>query len=451
MAFAGTKKKKSKPTRTREKKSERPTFTKTKKVGAPDTKGPTAAELMSQGVDPGLAAGVVASRTPKKVGAPIVASKPVRPAGMPSFLTHTPSAGFGGAPPSIQTTGGGISDVQPDIIKGDIPPDTDGDGGTPPDTEKEKKFYIANVGKVNKRLYDYYQGLLKRMEHKEAIKSVKLKQIEDEWAEKNLKTLKETVTEKGLFGLPVGPLGILKGALQKPPYEKEFLGSAGAANILNQLEKIKGKTDKETAQLKQNYVNQIIEANPEGASKMFGIDLQYGNITPESFEKTLVSSNQGNKNFDMNYHKTVGAYWDVNAPQTQGDQESMANAFQQGNLKMTKANTLAIQQAVDAKSRMEDASNVGLDRIGGGQPATDPIDPDADPDKPYGNLTFDVYGRPIKKYDYTGGPEQLYLGGGWKKDGSFAGSPWGPNPHLPQFGPVPFKAGGIANFKPYGY
>lgn len=175
---------------------------------------------------------------------------------------------------------------------------------------------------------------------------------------------------------------------------------------------------------------------------MFGIDLQYGNITPESFEKTLVSSNQGNKNFDKNYYKTVGAYWDVNTPQTSGDQQSMANAFQQGNLKMTKANTLAIQRAVDAKSRMEDASNVGLDRIGGGQPATDPIDPDADPNKPYGNLTFDVYGRPITNYDYTGGPEQLYLGGGWKKDGIYAGYPWGPHT---------FKEGGIANFKPYGY
>ena len=51
--------KKSKPRRTTTKKSERPTFTKTKKVGAPDTKGPTAAELMRGGVDRGLAEGVV--------------------------------------------------------------------------------------------------------------------------------------------------------------------------------------------------------------------------------------------------------------------------------------------------------------------------------------------------------------------------------------------------------
>jgi len=72
---------------------------------------------------------------------------------------------------------------------------------------------------------------------------------------------------------------------------------------------------------------------------------------------------------------------------------------------------------------------------GGGEPTPDPNDPN----NPYGNLTFDVYGRPIKKYDYTGGPEQLYLRGGWKRDGQYIGSPWG------------FKSGGIANFKPYGY
>ena len=75
---------------------------------------------------------------------------------------------------------------------------------------------------------------------------------------------------------------------------------------------------------------------------------------------------------------------------------------------------------------------------GGGGTTPDPNDPT----NPYGNLTFDVYGRPIKKYDYTGGPEQLYLGGGWKRDGQYIGSPWGTH-H--------FKSGGIANFKPYGY
>jgi len=439
----------SKPTRTREKKSER-----TK--GAPDTSAPTAAELMSGGVDPGLAKAVTTYKAPKKpekkpfsgtvdigfgagqidprLAAGVGTTAPPSTVGTTGLVQGDPWVSTSGWTPDTGVGGLPLDGLPLDglPLDGETPPDGE-DGETPPDKEKEKKFFIKGVGMVNKRLNDYYQGLLKRMDNEKAVERVKLKKMEDEWAEKNLIDLK---SGEGIRRLITKDFGASK------KYEHEFLGSAGAAAILNKLEKIKGKTDKETAQLKQNYVNQIIEANPEGASKMFGIDLQYGNITPESFEKTLVSSNQGNKNFDKNYYKTVGAYWDVNTPQTSGDQQSMANAFQQGNLKMTKANTLAIQRAVDAKSRMEDASNVGLDRIGGGQPATDPIDPDADPNKPYGNLTFDVYGRPITNYDYTGGPEQLYLGGGWKKDGIYAGYPWGPHT---------FKEGGIANFKPYGY
>ena len=55
-----------------------------------------------------------------------------------------------------------------------------------------------------------------------------------------------------------------------------------------------------------------------------------------------------------------------------------------------------------------------------------------------GGLTFDMFGRPIK-YDYTGGPEQIMLGGGFKRDGQYIGSPYG------------FSEGGIANFRGYGY
>jgi len=88
----------------------------------------------------------------------------------------------------------------------------------------------------------------------------------------------------------------------------------------------------------------------------------------------------------------------------------------------------------DYTGRTTDQRQTG-DGGSGGEPTPDPNDPN----NPYGNLTFDIYGKPIKKYDYTGGPEQLYLGGGWKKDGTYIGSPWG------------FKNGGIANFRPYGY
>ncbi len=447
----------SKPTRTREKKSER-----TK--GAPDTSAPTAAELMSGGVDPGLAKAVTTYKAPKKpekkpfsgtvdigFGAGQIVPRLAAGVGTTAPPSTVGTTGLVQGDPWVSTSGwtpdtgvGGLPlDGLP--LDGETPPDGE-DGETPPDKEKEKKFFIKGVGMVNKRLNDYYQGLLKRMDNEKAIERVKLKKMEDEWAEKNLQTLTERFSEKGPFGVPLGPLGILKGALQKQPYENEFLGSAGAANILNKMKNLdKQFSGEELEAEKRKLINNTIAANPEGFNDMFsdytGVG-GYEDLTPEDFERVLEENNQGNKNFDKNYYKTVGAYWDVNTPQTSGDQQSMANAFQQGNLKMTKANTLAIQRAVDAKSRMEDASNVGLDRIGGGQPATDPIDPDADPNKPYGNLTFDVYGRPITNYDYTGGPEQLYLGGGWKKDGIYAGYPWGPHT---------FKEGGIANFKPYGY
>jgi|2_EtaG_2_1085320.scaffolds.fasta_scaffold17241_3 hypothetical protein len=461
--------KKSKPRRTTTKKRDRPTVTKTKKEGAPDTSAPTAAELMSGGVDRGLAEGVVnKARKDAAVAADRATGKF---SGMPASTTPSGFVDIGGGAgqidrglalaaglvqgdpwvstsgwtPDTGVAGTGITGIDTTVDGGKVDTTTDGDK-TEKDKEEEKKFYIAKVGKVNKRLYDYYQGLLKRMDNEKAVERVKLKKMEDEWAEKNLQTLTERFSEKGPFGVPLGPLGILKGALQKQPYENEFLGSAGAANILNKMKNLdKQFSGEELEAEKRKLINNTIAANPEGFNDMFsdytGVG-GYEDLTPEDFERVLEENNQGNKNFDKNYYKTVGAYWDVNTPQTSGDQQSMANAFQQGNLKMTKANTLAIQRAVDAKSRMEDASNVGLDRIGGGQPATDPIDPDADPNKPYGNLTFDVYGRPITNYDYTGGPEQLYLGGGWKKDGIYAGYPWGPHT---------FKEGGIANFKPYGY
>ena len=75
---------------------------------------------------------------------------------------------------------------------------------------------------------------------------------------------------------------------------------------------------------------------------------------------------------------------------------------------------------------------------GGGQGGGGGQNQDQDTTTQPGPLTFDVYGRPVT-YDYTGGPEQIYLGGGYKRDGQYIGSPYG------------FSKGGIANFKPYGY
>ena len=54
-----------------------------------------------------------------------------------------------------------------------------------------------------------------------------------------------------------------------------------------------------------------------------------------------------------------------------------------------------------------------------------------------GNLTYNVFGLPVN-YDYTGGPERMMLGGGFKRDGQY-------------IGPFNYKNGGIANFRGYGY
>jgi len=101
-----------------------------------------------------------------------------------------------------------------------------------------------------------------------------------------------------------------------------------------------------------------------------------------------------------------------------------------------------------------DYSNQGSGGGGGGGGQDPNQDPSTTP--PPGPLTFDVYGRPVT-YDYSGGPEQIYLGGGYKRDGKYIGSPYGDNLENRIGGmyrpPVrrPFKDGGIANFRPYGY
>jgi len=77
-------------------------------------------------------------------------------------------------------------------------------------------------------------------------------------------------------------------------------------------------------------------------------------------------------------------------------------------------------------------------RPGGGRgpdPVTDPATTDPATTTPV--FAYQPYALPVA-YDYTGGPEQSYIGGGFTEDGQPIG---------------PFRAakGGIANFKDYGY
>jgi len=334
-------------------------------------------------------------------------------------------------------------------------------------TDKKKKiFTIPGLPmKVDKRLHNLYQSLLSRgYEPKDARKIIELGLTEEQWADENLVDLKSGEGIKRL---------LTKTIPDEDKYEHEFLGSAGAAAILNKINKAGTEGEK------QKIMHDAMAADPEGFKKMFS---KIGDPNLKQFKDTLVNLNEGNKNFDKNYHETAGAYWELHPPQTSGAMEDMANAYQQGNLEMTKQNTLAIQNAVDAKSKGQGLASLGGGGGGGG--GTQPVDP-ADPDAglmPSGTYLASQYNQalvpdpnldPYQNAMYTGGPEQQHLAGGyWDPDKQeWVGSPWGTqnlwqgaNPPttgvvgLAEGGPVrapsskvTIGGGGLFDFKPYGF
>jgi len=115
---------------------------------------------------------------------------------------------------------------------------TDGDGKVPEIVEeKVKQYNIPGVGNVSSKLYKLYQSLMDRgYSRAQAKQIIKLGVTEEKWADENLQTLGEKIGEGGM---PLGIAGLVKGALEKQPYENEFLGSAGAAHILNKMDKAK--------------------------------------------------------------------------------------------------------------------------------------------------------------------------------------------------------------------
>ena len=343
------------------------------------------------------------------------------------------------------------------------------DGITPViKTKPKQKFTVGNM-QVSERLHKLYQSLLDRgYTPKDAEKIIRLGLTEEEWADENLVDL---TSGEGIRRLITKDFGAGK------EYENEFLGSAGAANILN---KIKNAATEEE---KQRIMNDAIAGNPEGFKQMFDKKDYPGQLTLKQFEDRLVASNEGNKNFDKNYYKTVDAYWELNPAQTSGAMEDMATAYQQGNLEMTKQNTQAIQQAVDTKSRMEDVT--GLASLGGGGgTGTQPVDPVDDGLMPSGTYLASQYNKalmpdpnmdPYKNAMYTTGIEQQHLAGGYWDPNTHQWvdqqGPWGTqnlwqgaNPTIPEVttmaegGPVRAPSskvtqggGGLFDFKPYGF
>ena len=354
------------------------------------------------------------------------------------------------------------------------------DGVVPKVIDKKKKVFTVGNKQVSERLYKLYQRLLDRgYTPEDAKKIIKLGVTEEKWADENLTDLMSGEGIKKLGSIASGVGGIVKGALTKPPYENEFLGSAGAANILNKLNAMPDGTPKEKAE-KQAYVNRILAEN-KGAEKIFGPDLMKGNITPDKFEEMLKKNNQGNKNFDKNYHETAGAYWELNPPTTQGDMVDLANASRQEGFEWTKQNTQMVQEARELASRQ----GQGLAGLGGGGGGgTQPVDP-TDPDiglMPSGTYLASQYNKalipdpnldPYQNAMYTSGIEQQHLAGGyWDPNAhQWLGSPWGTqnlwqgaNPTSPPIttmaegGPVRAPSskvtqggGGLFDFKPYGF
>ena len=341
------------------------------------------------------------------------------------------------------------------------------DGVVPKIVTEDKKKKIFTVGnmQVNERLYNLYQSLLDRgYSSKQAEQIIRLGVTEEEWADKNLVDL---MSGEGIRRL------ITKDFKAGKEYENEFLGSAGAANILNKIHNAKTEGEK------QKIMNDAMATNPEGFKKMFG---EMGDPNLKQFEDTLVNKNEGNKNFDKNYHKTSSAYWELNPAQTSGAMEDMATAYQQGNLEMTKGNTMAIQQAMNAKQGQGLAGLGGGAGAGGAVPPVDPTDPDAGL-MPSGTYLASQYNQalvpdpnldPYQNAMYTGGPEQQHIAGGyWDPDKHewVGGSPWGTqnlwqgaNPTSPEVtsmaegGPVrapsskvTIGGGGLFDFKPYGF
>ena len=378
----------------------------------------------------------------------------------------------GKMPPDFQGIGSGnVTTTQGSgIVTGDgddddtemkIDGQDDGDDG---ETKTEKKdgktkYFIKGIGEVSGKMYGAYRRLIGQgVPEKDIINAIKgLGAAEEKYAAENLTQLGDMkISDFFTFNL-------LKTALQTPAYENKFLGSAGAANILNKLNSITGKTAEETAKLKQEYVNKIISKN-KGATEMFGRDLVKG-ITPEQFEEVLTGANIGNKNFDKNYYGTKADFYKLNPPATSGGLADLAK-MPLGNDEFLNRQIVEARASLDQMGKNpytgeSQQTNTGGGGGGGGVPPVDPTNPN----NPYVYPDYSL----VRQYrqdegfvpNYTGGPEQIQLAGGFydptAQEFLFGGAPYGgstnyignPQQYFSQGGMVDGK--GLSGFKMKGF
>ena len=335
-------------------------------------------------------------------------------------------------------------------------------------SKKAKSSVIKNkVGKLKSRgwfaevsgkMYGAYRRLIAQgVPEKDVINAIKgLGAAEEMFAAENLTKLSDAKLTDFL------PINLLMSSLKTPDYENKFLGSAGAANILNKLNSITGRTTEETAKLKQEYVNKIISKN-KGASQMFGPDLVKG-ITPEQFEEVLTGANIGNKNFDKNYYGTQADFYKLNQPTTSGGLADLASLDAQAT-----NDPFLKQQIFDARNQL---NVMGKDMFGNTQggggggvnvppPATDQTDSNNTYTYPDYNLIRQYRRDEGFTPNYLGGPEQMQLAGGYYDPTAqqflFGGSGYGgstnyigdPQQYFSQGGMVDGK--GLSGFKMKGF
>ena len=392
-------------------------------------------------VDPGLAAGVIQQQTG-------VSPQAAQQAAQQSFNT-------GGGQSSQTDSDGTTVTTQTD----DTPPDTKKDDRETGVTEEDgkKNYFIKGIGEVDAKLYGAYRQLIAAgVPLNDVLKAIDLGMKEKDFSDRNLKQL----SEMNPFDFSL--VNLIKGVFNKPSYEHEFLGSAGAAAILNKMNQI---TDPKK---KQEYVKQIIDANPKGFSDMFADKAGIGkggkgnfdlkNLpTPEEFEKQLVGFNIGNKNFDKNYYGTQADFYKVNPfPQTSGGIEELAGlAFGEDEF---------LNRQIDEARRLKNQMNPGGGGIaqsggggGGGQ---------QDQDTSTGTAPDFGLVRQFRRDEgftpnYTGGPEQIMLAGGYFNPSTqqfmYGGGPYGTS-NLFQGDPMQFfnKGGlvdgrGLSGFKTKGF
>lgn len=327
-------------------------------------------------------------------------------------------------------------------------------------TEKDgkKNYFIKGIGEVDAKLYGAYRQLIAAgVPLNDVIKAIDLGMKEKDFADRNLKQLSD------INPFDFSLVNLIKSAFDKPSYEHEFLGSAGAANILNKMNQI---TDPEK---KQEYVKQIIDANPQGFADMFadklGLKGGKGNYdpkklpTPEEFEKQLVGFNIGNKNFDKNYYGTQADFYKVNPfPQTSGGIEELAGMAFTGD----KFFDRQIDEARRLKNQMNPGGG-GIAQTGGGGGGGGS---QQDQDTSTGTTPDFGLVRQFRRDEgftpnYTGGPEQIMLAGGYFNPSTqqfmYGGGPYGTS-GLFQGDPMQFfnKGGfvdgrGLSGFKMKGF